>query len=905
MNIERQIRDDQSSMKAHRRCCFSPPTFLFRLRRFCILCCSFVIVFIIFSTRSAPGFALPWRSAASSPRLLPPALSRGSAGPALDVLELGAPGPPLPPSTPAEPLTVVLAVHLHGAERAAAAAASWAVERLLQLRSGGAPVGFLRVAPLFFFAAPPAPLAPLSTDMPPYYFAAPEVRDALSAAGRAGLALPAGFSATMRTEHMLRHAAAAHPAALWLFKADDDSFVHVGRLLRSLLARNASAPQLVGAVAPPEFGAYRFVSGGAGYALSAAALAAIAPRLVECNSEASGFRHTTQEDVMVTKCVKDVFGEGAIVDNPGLNWDTPEAMLRVYPLAHALVAPISHHYITPARAAAQLQPRFPRTLTHVVPFSAESPRFVLGKATFSTCADPSYAQLVGDLAVAVAACGRAAQAAGLEYVLVTSVDAGGGCEGTPVAPGPAVHLAAMLRVLFERGGVVAPFVPGAAASCGDAAEVSALLDLAEASGEVAMQQASGLDDPSSWVLGSSRHAAAATLARGSQPPRLWAASQFNHDIFRLLAVLTLGDGARRVHAGSGGLAAALGAAAAAVHARIAPAPLRVATHAMWLGADVVMDELWMLSDVALRAVGRSLVPVDPALPEADALAGADVILIGAYGDRVAASSVARRHGAEAVTIFVASENTDGGPFEDQLVGDVALSFGHRRETPPAPTGGVASAAAIDTAYLRLPWWLPYTVRRESGACALPPSLYAAADPAAWRARPGFTALLSSHYGYPRGLLFNLTSTLGRVEAPGKAFHNAEWPAALPNHHLRGKVEYLGGFRFTICPENSRTRGSGGYNTEKLAQAHLAGAVPIYWGDAIDAEVFNPARVLVFDGTNGEAVLDTMRRLQDDEGFRAAWFAQPVLAPTAGKWLEAWCAEAARLFRAAVEVLEST
>jgi hypothetical protein len=79
-------------------------------------------------------------------------------------------------------------------------------------------------------------------------------------------------------------------------------------------------------------------------------------------------------------------------------------------------------------------------------------------------------------------------------------------------------------------------------------------------------------------------------------------------------------------------------------------------------------------------------------------------------------------------------------------------------------------------------------------------------------------------------------------------------------HLRGKIEYLRGYRFTICPENSRTRGAGGYNTEKLGQAHHSGAVPIYWGDAIDTEVFNPARVIVFNGSNAEAVRDTMREL---------------------------------------------
>jgi hypothetical protein len=143
--------------------------------------------------------------------------------------------------------------------------------------------------------------------------------------------------------------------------------------------------------------------------------------------------------------------------------------------------------------------------------------------------------------------------------------------------------------------------------------------------------------------------------------------------------------------------------------------------------------------------------------------------------------------------------------------------------------------------------------------------------------------------------------LGRVDAPGPAFHNAEWPASLPaNHYLRGKIEYLKGYRFNICPENSRSSGAGGWNTEKLMQAHIAGVVPIYWGDAVDTDVMNPARIIFFNDTNSDLVLETMHRLQEDEPFRSAWFAQPILAPTAGTWLEAWCDEAARLFREGAE-----
>jgi hypothetical protein len=76
----------------------------------------------------------------------------------------------------------------------------------------------------------------------------------------------------------------------------------------------------------------------------------------------------------------------------------------------------------------------------------------------------------------------------------------------------------------------------------------------------------------------------------------------------------------------------------------------------------------------------------------------------------------------------------------------------------------------------------------------------------------------------------------------------EWPKDIPgNTHLHGKLTFLARYRFNICIDNSRTRGAGGYTTEKLAQALMAGTVPIYWGDAIDDGVFNRARVIVFDG----------------------------------------------------------
>ena len=93
----------------------------------------------------------------------------------------------------------------------------------------------------------------------------------------------------------------------------------------------------------------------------------------------------------------------------------------------------------------------------------------------------------------------------------------------------------------------------------------------------------------------------------------------------------------------------------------------------------------------------------------------------------------------------------------------------------------------------------------------------------------------------------------------------------------------------------------GYVTEKLPQAHLAGAVPLYWGDGVvDSEVWNMRRVLLFDNsTSNAALLDTMLRLEHDVSFRRSWFEELVLASGADAWLAAFMLQLAGHFRRAL------
>jgi len=331
---------------------------------------------------------------------------------------------------------------------------------------------------------------------------------------------------------------------------------------------------------------------------------------------------------------------------------------------------------------------------------------------------------------------------------------------------------------------------------------------------------------------------------------------------------------------------------------------------MCCDATTIARELWLFQDIVRLAFGASLEAIDTTLSLREQLASSDLILLGPYGSRAVCDDFVRS--SRGVSIFLGSENTDGGPFDDQMLGVVDVSLGHRRQMSDfaeksSPWLSFMEVQTVHSRYLRIPWWLPYSVDPTSGGCAFSSSLLqtslnsseGSVVASAWRMRPGFSSLVSSHAPYPRKELFSLLRRVGRVDAPGAAFHNMEWPEDIPgNTHLDGKLTFLSRYRFNICPENSRTRGSGGYTTEKLTQALMAGSIPIYWGDSIDEEVFNPARVIIFDGYNEESVVSTVLKLENDQDFRINWFSQPILAPSAPRWLQAWCHSAANILREA-------
>lgn len=327
----------------------------------------------------------------------------------------------------------------------------------------------------------------------------------------------------------------------------------------------------------------------------------------------------------------------------------------------------------------------------------------------------------------------------------------------------------------------------------------------------------------------------------------------------------------------------------------------------------------------------------------------DVFVVGQYGDRGATTRILEQiHATRAsISVFFATEPPRSEiEYADMMVGAVNVSIGSRREyeQPGDELGGGLSVFvcmpflvlfAVDRdAYTPAPSLYDNSPAAASGtssavsmranAVATPPpllcplrrELFMPTDPEAWRARSNYTAFIAFGLPYPRWNVINAMNGLFpglRVDAPGAGARTMPWPAAFSNN-ASGKVAFLKSYRYSICPENSL---ASGYVTEKLVQAHLAGAVPIYWGagaqpDVGFPEIFNPKRIIMWEGTskedaasNGNATLALRERIMQLElnaSARAAFFAEPILAPTAQAWVEKSCSRAMRLLQRAFRIL---
>jgi hypothetical protein len=140
----------------------------------------------------------------------------------------------------------------------------------------------------------------------------------------------------------------------------------------------------------------------------------------------------------------------------------------------------------------------------------------------------------------------------------------------------------------------------------------------------------------------------------------------------------------------------------------------------------------------------------------------------------------------------------------------------------------------------------------------------------------FCAFLYRKPAAMREELYDVVSSIAPVDALGRARNSSEgrgdrdvYTADLTYHDLA--VDAYQPYRFVICGENTRAPG---YITEKIVNAMLAYAIPIYVGATEIEEHFNPRSFLNANRLSHAELVAEIRRLSGDPDAYAAMLAEP-------------------------------
>lgn len=157
----------------------------------------------------------------------------------------------------------------------------------------------------------------------------------------------------------------------------------------------------------------------------------------------------------------------------------------------------------------------------------------------------------------------------------------------------------------------------------------------------------------------------------------------------------------------------------------------------------------------------------------------------------------------------------------------------------------------------------------------------------------FCTLINRHdWGNTRTPIYEKLSQMGKIACPGKLFNNCS------NEELNniGNVEYIKKFVFNICCENFGNDHPG-YVTEKLMNACLGGAIPIYFGelDDIDQKIFNVDRILFLNKDNTDIIANKVKTLCENQDALERFYRQPVFCEGAYEEMLAMDANAMGFF----------
>lgn len=137
----------------------------------------------------------------------------------------------------------------------------------------------------------------------------------------------------------------------------------------------------------------------------------------------------------------------------------------------------------------------------------------------------------------------------------------------------------------------------------------------------------------------------------------------------------------------------------------------------------------------------------------------------------------------------------------------------------------------------------------------------------------FCSFLTSSHNWRKNRnridFFQRLSKYKQVDSGGKKFNNIGRNIVGGS---RGKIEFLRPYKFNIAFEN---RSMSGYTTEKIFEAMVARCMPIYWGNPLIAEEFNPKSFINYpDFRDEEAVIEKIIELDRDDSKYLEYMRQP-------------------------------
>ncbi len=148
-----------------------------------------------------------------------------------------------------------------------------------------------------------------------------------------------------------------------------------------------------------------------------------------------------------------------------------------------------------------------------------------------------------------------------------------------------------------------------------------------------------------------------------------------------------------------------------------------------------------------------------------------------------------------------------------------------------------------------------------------------------RGKGRFCSYIYSHgEGHPyRIQLFSRLSEYKKIDSIGKHLNNM--PCSVPRESadwLTGSILLKKNYKFSIACENAWYRG---YSTEKIITSFLAHSIPIYWGNPMIEEEYNPrAFINCHRYSSLDEVVAEIRKINEDDELWRAMMAEPKRLP---------------------------